>query len=68
MIDRYTRIVLTTIAILLGVIVVRDVPIVREALAADDYFGTVPVTIVAIDNCGNYSGCEWDTIYTRERQ
>ena len=64
MIDRYTKSVLTVIAILLAVIVARDIPIVRDALAAADFKNTVPVTIIEIDRCGDSppGDCSWDAI------
>lgn len=64
--DRYTKIVLTVIAFCLIIIIVRDIPFVREAIAQSwpSYNGTVPVTIRGIDEC---SSCRWESIPVRVR-
>lgn len=61
MVDCYTKIVLTTIAALLALIVVRDVPLVQKALAQGGWYrgDTVPVTIRGIDEC---SSCRWESL------
>jgi hypothetical protein len=43
MVDRYTKFILTVIAASLVIIILRDVPIVREAFAANA--GPIAVTI-----------------------
>lgn len=59
--DRYTKVILTIIALNLSVIVVRDLPIVSEALAQAGWYtgDTVPVTIRGIDEC---SSCRWESL------
>lgn len=61
MTDRYTRFILTIIAVCLTIIVVRDIPFVSKALAqASLYRGdTLAVTIRGIDEC---SGCRWEAL------
>ena len=61
MIDKYTKGVLTVIALMLTVIVVRDIPFVREAMAQGGWYtgDTVPVTIRGIDEC---SSCRWEAL------
>jgi hypothetical protein len=64
MVDRYTKTILTIIALSLVIIILRDVPIVRDAVAqTTGYKGnTVAVTIRGIDEC---TECAWDTIPVR---
>jgi hypothetical protein len=58
--DTYSRIVMTIIAACLVWLVVRDVPLVREAAAQGGYRGgTVAVTIRGIDEC---AGCRWEPL------
>ncbi len=61
MIDAYMKTVLTVIAAMLTVIVVRDVPLVQSALAQGGLYkgGTIAVTIRGIDECGN---CRWEPL------
>ncbi len=60
MVDRYTKLVLTVIAVLLTVIVFREVAVVQTALG---YTGdTVAVTIRGIDECGS---CRWEPLPVR---
>ena len=61
MIDRYTKTVLTIIAALLAIIVIRDIPLVATTFAqAGLYKGdTVAVTIRGIDEC---SSCRWESL------
>lgn len=62
--DRYTKFVLSVIAICLIVIVARVIPFVSKALAqAALYRGdTIGVTIRGIDEC---SSCRWEAIKVR---
>jgi hypothetical protein len=64
MIDRYTKFLLTVIAASLVLIILRDVPIVRQALAQSaSYKGdTIAVTIRGIDEC---SSCQWEPLPVR---
>lgn len=66
MVDRYTKLVLTVIAVLLTVIVVRDVAVVQTALAQGGWYrgNTVPVTIRGIDECPS---CRWEPLPVRVR-
>ena len=61
MIDKYTKVILTVIAVCLVVIVLRDIPIVRDAIAQSaGYKGdTIAVTIRGIDECGS---CAWEPL------
>jgi hypothetical protein len=59
--DRYTKVVHTVIAVCLVVIVLRDVPIISEAMAQSGLYrgGTVAVTIRGIDECAS---CLWEPL------
>lgn len=61
MIDRYTKVILTVIAVSLVTIVLRDIPIVRDAIAQSaGYKGnTVAVPIRGIDECAK---CAWEPL------
>jgi hypothetical protein len=61
MIDKYTKVILTIIAVSLVIIILRDVPIIKEALAQTaGYKGsTIAVTIRGIDECGS---CAWEPL------
>jgi hypothetical protein len=60
MIDKYTKAILTVIAVSLVVIILRDIPLVREAFAQSGYTGgTVAVTIRGIDECPS---CRWEPL------
>lgn len=63
MVDRYTKAVLTVIAVCLLWIVIRDIPLVSTAWAQSGFptyrGGTVPVTIRGIDECGS---CSWESL------
>jgi hypothetical protein len=62
MVDRYTKFILTVIACLLAVVVVRDIPVVSRALAQVElYNDTLPVTIRAIDPTRCFR-CRWDPL------
>jgi hypothetical protein len=62
--DRYTKVVLTVIAACLVVIVVRDIPLISNAMAQGGLYrgDTVAVTIRGIDEC---SSCNWEAIPVR---
>ena len=64
MIDRYTKVILTIIAVCLVIVVLRDVPIIQEALAQNALYrgDTIAVTIRGIDEC---SGCRWEPLPVR---
>ena len=64
MIDRYTKVILTIIAVCLVIVVLRDVPIIQEALAQNALYkgGTIAVTIRGIDECGS---CAWEPLPVR---
>ena len=66
MIDRYTKVILTIIAVCLVIVVLRDVPIIQEALAQNALYkgGTIAVTIRGIDR-GECSGCLWEPLPVR---
>jgi hypothetical protein len=59
--DRYTKVVLTIIAVCLCVIVLRDIPVISTAMAQHGWYrgDTVPVTIRGIDECGP---CAWEPL------
>ena len=63
MVDRYTKFVLTIIAICLVWIVLRDLPLVETVRAQSGFpvytGGTVPVTIRGIDECAS---CRWEPL------
>lgn len=61
MVDKYTKVILTIIAVSLVIIILRDVPIIREALAQTAGYkgGTIAVTIRGIDECGS---CAWEPL------
>lgn len=61
MLDRYSKVILTIIAACLVMLVIRDVPVISEALAQSGWYrgDTVPVTIRGIDECGS---CRWEAI------
>jgi hypothetical protein len=61
MIDRYTKAVLTAIALLLGVIVARDIPFIGAAFAQVGLYkgDTIAVTIRGIDECPR---CRWEPL------
>jgi hypothetical protein len=61
MIDRYTKTVLTVIALMLTIIVARDIPFISKALAQNGWYDgdTIPVTIRGIDEC---SSCRWESL------
>lgn len=64
MIDRYTKLILTIIAGSLVIIILRDIPIVRDAFAQSaGYKGdTIAVTIRGIDECKT---CAWEPLPVR---
>jgi len=63
MVDRYTRFILTVIAVCLVWIVIRDTPVVATVLAQAGLptykGGTVHVTIRGIDEC---TSCAWESL------
>ena len=61
MIDRYTKVVLTVIAVCLVVIVARDIPIVRVAVAETTGYRDAPTEVIirGIDEC---SSCRWESL------
>jgi hypothetical protein len=67
MIDRYTKFILTVIAASLVIIILRDVPILREAFAAE---GPVAVTLrdqpikVTISDI-DCPSCTWDPLQVK---
>jgi hypothetical protein len=61
MVDLYTKVVLTVIAAALVMLLLRDVPVVGEALVQGGWYrgDTVPVTIRGIDEC---TACRWESL------
>ena len=64
MVDRYTKAVLTVIAICLVILIARDVPLIKSALAqANMYEGAMPVVVRGFDQCRE---CSWDYLLVKE--
>jgi hypothetical protein len=61
MVDRYTKFILTVIACLLAVVIVRDIPLVSTALAQFRLYkgDTLAVTIRGIEEC---MSCSWEPL------
>jgi hypothetical protein len=59
--DSYSKLVLTVIAIMLTVIVAREIPVFQPALAQSGLYkgGTIAVTIRGIDEC---LACGWQPL------
>ena len=64
MIDRYTNFILTVIACLLAILIVRDIPLASTALAQYRLYKgeTLAVTIRGIDECPS---CKWEPLPVR---
>ncbi len=64
MVDNYTKTLLTIIAFCLTIMVVRDIPLISEAMAQSGWYrgDTIPVTIRGIDECGS---CRWEALPVR---
>ena len=62
--DRYTKCVLTVIAVMLTIIAARDTPLFQPALAQAGLYkgGTIAVTIRGIDE---RSACSWEPLPVR---